>query len=74
MKTYKLTDKTFSRYKKLSLSYILKLFLDFSKFDSQYPYKLHSYKKVGKYIIRIFYKNNFHKKISLKISLKMRTC
>ena len=50
MKTYKLTDKIFSRKKKLSLSYILKLFLNFSKSELQYSYKLYyklySYKKV----------------------------
>ena len=75
MKTYKLADKVFSRYKgsfkkyvrsklpvfapplppppplhdertfwmtskKLSLSYITKLFLNFSKFEPQYFYKL----------------------------------
>ena len=38
MKTYKLTvlNKIFSRYKKVSLSYILKLFLNFNKFEPQY--------------------------------------
>ena len=46
MKTYKLTDKVFSPYKKLSLSYILKSFLDFSKFEPHCSYKLYSYKKV----------------------------
>ena len=46
MKAYKLTDKIFSQYKKLTLSYILKLFLNFSKFESQYSYKQYSYNKV----------------------------
>ena len=41
MGTYKLTDKVFPRYKKLNLSYILKLFLNFSKFEPQYAYKLY---------------------------------
>ena len=45
MKTYKLTDKIFPRYKKLSLSYFLKLLLNFSQFEPQYSYKLYSYKK-----------------------------
>ena len=31
--------------KKLNLSYILKLFLNFSKFEPQYSYKLYSYNK-----------------------------
>ena len=43
MKTYKLTDKMFSRYKKLGLSF--KLFLKFSKFEPQDSHKLYSYKK-----------------------------
>ena len=43
MKTYKLTDKIFPRYKKLGLSF--KLLLKFSKFEPQDSYKLCSYKK-----------------------------
>lgn len=42
----KLTDKIFSRQEKLSLSYILKSFLNFSKFEPPYPYKLYSWKNV----------------------------
>ena len=45
MKTYKLTAKIFSGYKKLSLSCILKLFLNFSKFERQYCYELYSCEK-----------------------------
>ena len=45
MKAYRATGKIFSRYKKLSLSYIFKLFLNFSKFEPQYSSKLHSYRK-----------------------------
>ena len=41
----KTNDKIFSRYQKLSLSYILKLFSNFSTFQPQYSYKLYSYKK-----------------------------
>ena len=50
MKTYKLIDKIFSRYKKLGLS--LKLFLKFSKFEPQDSYKLYSYKKKNVYLKR----------------------
>ena len=42
MKTYKL--------KKLGLSYIFEVFLNFSKFEFQYSYKLHSYKKSHSYL------------------------
>ena len=45
MKTYRLTDKILSQHKKLSLSDILKLFLNSSKFETQYSYKLYSYIK-----------------------------
>ena len=42
MKTYKL--------KKLGLSYIFEVFLNFSKSESQYSYKLYSYKKSHSYL------------------------
>ena len=42
MKTSNFTNKIFSQYIKFSPSYILKLFLNFSKFERQYSYKLPS--------------------------------
>ena len=41
MKTYKLADKIFSRYRKLSPSYMLKLLLNRSEFEPQCSYKLY---------------------------------
>ena len=49
METYKLTDKMFSRYKKLSLSYILKLFLNF---EPQYSCKVYSHKNLSKFLTK----------------------
>ena len=45
IKTSKLNDKIFSQYKNLSLSYSLKLVLNFTKFEPQYSCKLYSYKR-----------------------------
>ena len=49
----KLTDKIFSRQEKLSLSYILKSFLNFSKVEPQYFYKPYTYKKHSVKSVRI---------------------
>ena len=61
----KLTDKIFSWYKKLSLSYIHKLFLNFSKFEPQDSNKLYSYKKKSVYHFIV---------IGLSISVTLTKC
>ena len=54
MKSYNLTDTIFSQYLKLSLSCFVKLLLNFSKFEPQYPYKLYSYeKKVCTFVVHL---------------------
>ena len=54
--TLKNKNLAMQKWAKLSLSYILKIFLNFIKFESQYSYKLYSYKKVGSSCSQLFFK------------------
>ena len=67
MKTCRTIDKIFLWNKKLSLSYIVKLFLNFGRFELQYSYLLYSYKIKSVYTHSLIHNDKIYKNIEAQI-------